>query len=684
MTKNRSCLGFACIVGILLVAAFMRLWRISQIPPGLHGDESYHLLQAQAILAGKSLPIYITGNNGYEALVVYLAAIPLAIMGPITWAGRLAMAWAGVVGVATTIRCGREMFPGRRVGTFAGLVLATLLWNVNFSRFGSQPILAAVIAAGGMAALWRAIRTGRRWAYVGAGACLGLGLYAYQAYRIFLFMPAVTLAAIWVARRLARRSDHLPVLVGGLLAGGTALLIFAPLGVFFLGHPDVFLNRAQQTVIPLSASVSTVKTLLSNAQIAFGSLFFRGDVNWRHNFSGRPALDVFQAVVFLLGLAVTFWHWRKPQSWSLWLWLIVGFVPSIITEEIPHFGRTIIVTPALALLAALGIELALKWIPKRIGGWSVGLALFLSIVLTTREYFVLWANRPEVFDAYEGQLAWAGRALQSAPAGARLYATPAGPPSYDYPDFGATADYLLGQAGKANLRTYKGQSCLVVPPETHAPTAYAIRADEDKTTLPALKAAFPAGTYAYMSLLGDKPDTIVFQVLPGQTAQVPVSVSRPVAFGDVANLVGYTLDTATPPAGGKLDLSVVWKAASISKVPYKAFIHLIGPPKADGNVLYAQLDQQPCADSYPTWWWRPGELVIDRYTLQLPTDIPAGTYSLNIGWYKDPNVDPSGTRLQATDSAGQPLGDSVPLEKIVIPGSQPDQAQTSSQIADGW
>ncbi len=671
MAKNRSYLRLTCVIGILLVAAFMRLWRISQIPPGLHDDESYHLLQAQAVLAGKSLPIYITGNNGYEAMVVYLAAIPLAIMGPITWAGRLAMGLAGVVGVATAIRCGNEMFPRRWVGALAGLVLATLMWNVDFSRFGSQPILAAVIAAGGMAALWRAIRTGRRWDYVAAGACLGLGLYAYIAFRIFLFVPAGALTAIWVTRRLAKRSDHLPVLVGSLLAGGTAILVFAPLGVFFFEHPDLFLNRFQQTAVSLSAQASAVKTLLANAQIAFGSLFFTGDANWRHNLSGRPALDIVQGVFFLLGLAATAWRWRQSQSWALWLWLIVGFVPSIITEENPHFGRAIAVTPALALVAALGIEFTLKRMPKRIGGWAVGLALLLSIALTMREYFGLWANRPEVFDAFEGQLVWAGRALRSAPAGATLYATPVLPPSYQYPNYGATLDYLIGPTAKADLRTYRGQGCLVVPSQTHSPAVYAIRSDEDQATLPALKATFPAGTYTQTALLGDKPDTVIFQVPTGQVAQVPVTIPKPVVFGDIVDLAGYTLDTTTLAPSNALHLMVVWKAVSISAVPYKVFVHLIGPPKGDGSILYGQVDEQPCTDSYPTWWWRPGELIIDTYALQIPADTPPGAYSLHIGWYKDPNVDPSGTRLQAVDSMGQPLGDSVPLEDIVVLTSEP-------------
>lgn len=666
MTKTRFFPKIACILGVLLIAAFMRLWRISQLPPGLYGDESFHLLQAQEILSGKSLPIFITGNNGYEAMVVYLVAIPLAILGPITWAGRLAMAWAGIVGVAATIRCGDEMFPGRWIGTLAGLVLATLLWHIDFSRFGSQPILAAVFAAGAMAALWRAARTGRRQAYVIAGVWLGLGLYAYVAFRIFLFIPAGALLAIWVTRRLARGSDHRSVLTGGLLAGGVALLVFAPLGVFFLQHPGFFLNRFQETTIPLVAQASAVKSLLSNVQITFGGLFFKGDANWRQNFSGRPALDVFQAIFFVLGLAALIWRWPQPQSWALWLWLIVGFVPSILTVETPHFGRTTIVTPALALIAALGIEFALRRLPRQIGRRAVGLALVSSIALTTREYFVVYANQPEVLTAFEAQLTWAGRALRSAPPGAALFAAPFPRPSYEYPEFDSTLDYLIGSPAKKNLRTFQGQTCLVVPSQTSVPTVYAIRADEDQATLPALRAVFPAGSAVQVNLLGDKPDTYVFQIPPGQTALVPMAVSKPVVFGDLVQLLGFTLSARTLKPGESIQLTAVWKAASISKVPYKVFVHLIGPPKADGDILYAQADQQPCADSYPTWWWHPGELIIDAYSLPLAADTLPGVYSLQIGWYKDPNVDPSGTRLTAVDAAGQDLGDSVQLEQIVV------------------
>jgi 4-amino-4-deoxy-L-arabinose transferase-like glycosyltransferase len=149
-------------VGILMLAAFMRLGAIASLPPGMDNDEAFHLLRAQEILRGEALPVYITGNNGNEPLYAYTAAVGLALVGTTAWAGRLMAAFVGLLGVAITIRLGAEMFPGRGVGLLAGRVISTLFWHVDFSRFGSQPILAATAAAGTMAALWRGVRTGKR------------------------------------------------------------------------------------------------------------------------------------------------------------------------------------------------------------------------------------------------------------------------------------------------------------------------------------------------------------------------------------------------------------------------------------------------------------------------------------------------------------------------------------------
>ena len=130
-------------VAVLLLAAALRIWRLDSLPPGLYYDEAGHLLSAQSIGRNGQFPVYFTWSQGNDPLFAYLTAINLAILGAVAWAGRLATAWAGLLSIACTVRAGRELFPRRAVGFMAGLILATLFWHVDLSRYGVQPILAS-------------------------------------------------------------------------------------------------------------------------------------------------------------------------------------------------------------------------------------------------------------------------------------------------------------------------------------------------------------------------------------------------------------------------------------------------------------------------------------------------------------------------------------------------------------
>src|SRR3954471_25012422 len=92
------------IVGIVLVAAVLRLWRLDQFPPGLSVDEAYNLLDAQNILHG-ARPLFLPDNAGREALYSYWQALLVALLGPHALALRVASAAIGIATVALTPWC---------------------------------------------------------------------------------------------------------------------------------------------------------------------------------------------------------------------------------------------------------------------------------------------------------------------------------------------------------------------------------------------------------------------------------------------------------------------------------------------------------------------------------------------------------------------------------------------------
>ena len=648
---------FILSIGVLLVAAGLRLWGLTETPPGLYQDEAFHLLQAQQIIRGEALPVFITGNNGYEPLFVYLAAIPLLLLGPVAWAGRLMAAWIGLLSVALTIRAGTEMFPRRSTGLLAGVGLAGLFWSLTFSRFGSQPILASAAAAGTLAAFWHGARTQRPWAFVLAGVSLGLGLDGYLGFRLFPFVALVAGLALLAARR----EQRLKLFLGGLLAASVALLIFAPLGIFFLQNPQWFFHRFDQTTATTLGAGDPTSALSTNLLKTVGGLFVSGDGNWRHNFAGRPALDAAQALFFLIGVGACAWRWREPTSWALGAWLAIGLSPTLLTYQAPHFGRTTMAIPAVALLIAVGITTLWEWTKNRAVRALVLVALALSTSLTLRDFWGRWAQDFNLFEYFEVQQSWIARALQAAPADAQLYATPLHIGFYYelWP-----IEYLLGPAAYRRFASFNGQVCHVIPSQTTTGATYAVIAPDDADTPALLQAAYPAVTHYTAAYRDGRPYVEIYQLPSGQTAQLAVSTSRPGTFGDLAKLVGYTLAPGPIQPGGTLQLQVVWQAlrTSPSLEAYKIFVHLIGVPKADGNILYTQHDAEPCADTYPTWQWHPGDWVMEAYTLALPDDLPAGSYTLQMGWYNQA----TGQRLPVTDEADQPLGDALPLEHIQI------------------
>jgi hypothetical protein len=121
------------------------------------------------------------------------------------------------------------------------------------------------------------------------------------------------------------------------------------------------------------------------------------------------------------------------------------------------------------------------------------------------------------------------------------------------------------------------------------------------------------------------------QVTPlERTFQMP-SVVWPsgAVFGGRVRLVGVDVTSASARPGETVPVVVVWQAVEAMDRSYTAFVHLLG---ADGRVA-AQEDHVPGRGARPTTSWLPGEVIVDRFDLALPADLPVGDYGLEIGLY---------------------------------------------------
>ena len=138
-------------------------------------------------------------------------------------------------------------------------------------------------------------------------------------------------------------------------------------------------------------------------------------------------------------------------------------------------------------------------------------------------------------------------------------------------------------------------------------------------------------------------------------AEAPNTTSD-VTLGAAIRLTGYDVPTDSWRPGDIVPITLFWSVDQTPTEPLKVFIHLVDAQGA----LVAQTDMEPQAGFLPTTAWQQAEIVVDRYGILLPSNLPPGTYMLRAGMYRF-----SGERLPV-DVEGVPAGDYVDLAQIVV------------------
>lgn len=137
-----------------------------------------------------------------------------------------------------------------------------------------------------------------------------------------------------------------------------------------------------------------------------------------------------------------------------------------------------------------------------------------------------------------------------------------------------------------------------------------------------------------------------------------------VQFDNRITLLGYTVESNEPARRGEnARLILTWRADQTIRDRYVAFVHLVD---TQGHI-WAQDDHEPANGWLRTDRWNAGDITPDRFTLELPVDLPPGDYQMTAGFYTTTDQ----KNLTARDGAGQELGDAPVIGVLrVIEGTQ--------------
>lgn len=625
---------------ILLAAAWLRLYRLDDVPPGWRDDEVVETtVHAALVLAGRA-PLYFPQAEGHEPLYHYLSAGWIALTGQSLFAVRVLPALLGVLSVAALYRLARRLF-GPALALTAAAALAFSFWGLMYSRFKLRHVAMVVPMLLALEAWWRVGWGGRRdrtsdvggrrskggvghygWAAI-SGVWLAAALYTYYAARV---VPVIVLAfGVYLA------AFHRPVYQARwrawALGLGVAVVLTLPLVVAAARTPEAEarLGVVGQPLLALLAGDPW--PALENTLVTLGMFAFTGDPEALYNLPGRPVFDPLGAVLFAAGVVIAAWQWRQPRHAFVLLWLLGGLAPAFLSVPAASLGHTIAAQPVAYLLPAIGLAgVAVAARDWRSGPLvTVGLALAFLVLVgrrDLRDYFVRWPALPEVRRLYRADLHEAAPSLRTLPAGSAL----------------ALASYNLHPADPLALRLETPG--LALQPRVFNPAQAWLAPSQDWPVL--LTGTSPTeGAFSQPPVAGSF--ALVSSRVPG-FAQPAFPLEA--AFENGWTCVGYTV--RLPDSVGVVDLYTYWRVGesyvppaprpvevlSGVPLPLKLFSHLLA---ADGSVLAGddRLEVDPA-------YLRAGDEFIQKFTLAPPANLTAGEYVLQVGLY-DPQT---GVRLR--------------------------------------
>lgn len=479
---------FAAIVGL---AIFFRFYQLNHLPPGLHPDEAANGLDIVQRIFHNDWRIIYNTNGPREALFFYMQAIFVATMGNTILALRVAPALMGVVATIVVFFATKEWF-NRRTALITSFFFAINPWVVTIQRDGFRASLVPLFIALTMLFGGKAYKSNKMVWYVLAAISFGLGFYTYTAFAMFSAALLFGLGFLLITRRDWLKTNWKKLLV----SLGVLVVILLPLIVVTVKDPagstaraggTSFLNKDLNHGKPLLTLVdSTTKTLLQYN--------FTGDENNRHNLAGQPLLNTFVGLMFILGIGVSIFYFRRPKYAMVLAILGAMMLPAILTAEgLPHALRSIGTAVPALMLAGIGVDYLLRiWyrtFPINTLARSLGLAVIcvlmgLSLVQAYRQYFVAWAQDPKTYEAYnEGDISIANYVLAHG-AGRTNYIIMGGYEAnpIQYLTYNKANYTLLDQNGLENVPLSGGAKLFIIP-----------AGDNRVKDLETLKAKFPDG-----------------------------------------------------------------------------------------------------------------------------------------------------------------------------------------------
>jgi hypothetical protein len=681
------------LLGIAAIAAFFRFYRLDTLPPGFQFDQAFYVFDVLRLLQGQ-FNLFFAAPGGSEPLYLYLATVGVSIFGDSALGLKLTSAVIGVLTVPLVYDVTRTFFQtprgtgvesddrSPRIALLAALFAAISLWHIFFTRYGERVTLLVLLEILVFKFLWRALLPAdishqserARWRdFALAGLFTALGLYTYVGSRTIPF-ALILLTAYAMLTDRARARIYFK---GLLLATAVIVIVFLPLGLYFVSHPDQFFSHSADVSIFVphgNVPSGAGPALLNNAMRLLGMFFIAGDGGNLRNVPGRPIFDPLMGSLFVIGVLALLVAlvsrqarlMERRRAVFLLTWMGASLAISLFTDDAPNFVRTLPAMPAVMMLPAWGaVELWKHWRNqnvRQIAAAGVGLVVVISAGLAYRDYFIVLAQDPATYYTFDTDKVETSDWINRNAISQHLFLAP----------LWAQNGTISLLTRNAPLKSFESRDTIILPGRAAGKDAvYGFPPEQDRKVQTMASRLGGLGAVEHLTGSNGGELLLIYRVPAGNLPDLtnPLgALSRGGAFVQPQQLSGLTWanriellgSSLSPegPGGRNLTVNLFLRALSSMDEDYTFSIKV----RDEKGRVWGQEDKWPGDNSYATTQWSAGDLVIEKFYPGLNACAPAAEYTVGVETYNP--------KTMQVLALGNNAGSSIPLGRFTAGASE--------------
>lgn len=360
------------IIIVILIAAILRFWQLSSLPPALDWDEVSNAYNGYSILKtgrdefGQSFPILFRAFDGYvPPVLIYLNSISVLLFGLNEFAARVPNAILGTLTVLGIYLLVKQLTRLKSVAFFSALFLAISPWHILYSRVNTFALTPVFFVVFGTYFFLLSFKKG--WHLILSTLFFVLAIFSYFSAYIFVPLFVFTLVLIY-KKKLGLR--NLVLMLAPIFMGSFLILFVLTGGQNRLRGISIFNDAdAIKTAAEEAKDEGTLGKLLHNRRFVYAQEILKGYfINFRGDFLFGRGDAVERMIVagpgfgLLLLLFLPFLLFgifelvsKKPPGWQIYLaWLLLAPVAASTSLPQPVSTRTTIMIPPLVVISAYG------------------------------------------------------------------------------------------------------------------------------------------------------------------------------------------------------------------------------------------------------------------------------------------------------------------------------------------